>query len=151
MALFSLRTFVVAQSFERGAAFANDLQTAVANLPRGVKIAAITFTTAMRHRVEPEWFHSICLAVIENSALVPSLFHAPEQQPLLLAPEYRALTYPPAHLTVSASERTIDQSILANVDYLVAINEDVVRAGYLSHLLPVFRSKNLTLYRVPHP
>jgi hypothetical protein len=147
--LFFVRTLVVVQAFERATDFVDGMRVAISMLPSGSKVGSITFTTSSEHRIKPEWLHYICLAIIEKSALVPSVFASPTQQPLLLASQYRSRLYPPEQLVVTSGS-SFPLGMLADLDYLIAINERVLPSGYLPVYEPLFRGNDFTLYRVFH-
>jgi hypothetical protein len=143
--LFCVRTTVVAREFDRASVFARQMRTAMVKLPNGSRIGSLVLMTPTDRHFDPEWAHSVCFAVIDKSALVPTLFSSALQQPVLLAASNHY--HLPDYIEVSSNTK-FDLTILQNLDYLIVINERVLRRPFLPPLESTARGTNFTIYRV---
>jgi hypothetical protein len=144
--LFGVRTMVVVREFDRASAFARQIRAAMAILPSGSRIESVVLMTPTERRFDPEWAHSVCFAVIDKSALVPTLFSSPSQQPILVAAPYH---YHFPDFVEVRSNTMFDRALLQNLDYLIVINERVLRRSFLPPLEPTARGTNFTMYHIP--
>ena len=145
--LFVTRTVVTMEAFAQGARFVAEMKQALTGVPRGARIASVTVTTPSAYRIAAAWQHSICYEVIDKSALVPSVFAFPGQQPLLLGPKFRDQVFPPVHY-VSRPDQVLPASRFAQVDYVVIVNPRALQTELPSNLQLVTTSEQFRVYRV---
>lgn len=145
--LLSVRTWVTMDAFAQGDRFVKDMKGALATVPRGSRIASVTVTTPSEHRMRPEWQHSICYEVIEKSALVPTVFAFPEQQPLLFRESVRSQEFPPDHY-VSRPGMPLPATMFQQLDYLVLINPEALQTQLPENLQIISRWTGFQVYRL---
>ncbi len=150
VALFCLRTALVANAFMIGSRFAADLDRALAGAPRGARIGSVTLTAPQHHRIRPEWAHSVMLQVIAHDAFVPTVFAFKGQQPLRIAAAYRGLSFPLGQIHQTATTR-LTAALFANLDYVAIINIGLLRQPLPDNLRKIFQANNMAVFRVLHP
>jgi hypothetical protein len=146
--LFTIRTGVVVSYFETGSRYAAELERALMPLPQGVRIASMTVISPSNGNMRGEWEHSICYAVIEKSAFVPSLFTIPGQQPLRRAAAFQGDVPFPATQYVSRPGSALPSSDFAAMDYVLVVNPDLMQTSLPATLTLVSVGHQFRLYRV---
>lgn len=141
------RTWVTLGVFAQGDRFVHDLKNALVIAPKGARIASVTLTTLSDHRMRPEWEHSICYEVIEKSALVPTIFAFPTQQPLLLGLGIRNQQFPGDHI-VSRPGQPMSAALFEHLDYLVLVNYAALQAPLPPNLQLISTSADFQVYHI---
>lgn len=150
VALFLVRTGVVANSFIQGSAFYARLEAGLADVPKGARIASTIIMTPKHRRTPGEWWHADSLQVIDRSAFVPHTFVFPGQQPLRFAPAFRDREFPPEYFEYRPG-RNIPQAQMANIDYWVMINPDDYGGLLPAGLTLVHQTSEFWIFRIYSP
>ncbi len=152
--LFLLRLGVVALHWHASDRIYAGLLPALDALPVGSRLAVAYPPDALNSQPTP-LAHFPLLAVVRRDAFVPTLFAFPTQQPVALAPRYRALRdrLPPERLwsafigggpPLDAAER----AALAQYDDIVFVGRAAFAAPAAQPLLPVFAAPRFALFAV---
>jgi hypothetical protein len=152
--LFLLRLGVVALHWQASDRVYAGLLPALDALPQGSRLAVAYPPDALNSQPTP-LAHFPLLAVVRRDAFVPTLFAFPTQQPVALAPGYRALRdrLPPERLwsafigggpPLDAAER----AALAQYDDIVFVGRTAFALPPVPPLVPVFAAPRFALFAV---
>jgi hypothetical protein len=152
--LFLLRLGVVGASWEASDRSYARLLPALDALPIGARLAVAYPSDAINSQPTP-LVHFPTLAIVRRDAFVPTLFAFPTQQPVALAPRYRALAdrLSPERLwsafvgggpPLDPGER----AALQHYEYLVFVDRSPFTVPVAPPLVPGFAAPRFALFRI---
>ncbi|WP_417463133.1 hypothetical protein [Kordiimonas sp.] len=161
VALFVVRTGVVAHHWHRAEVdVLPEYETAISHMGEGAKVATYVMLNERKWFVDPPHQHYVTLAIIEKSAFVARLWAHPAQQPVVFAPEYRALAarmpqqmqlYPEKPLVpdMTSSDNPYHACRFVGSDLFLLANAAEGRIGHLPpFLMPIYEGEHVRLYRI---
>ncbi len=157
LAMFLLRLGAVGASWEASDRAYARLLPALDGLPVGSRLAVAFDAGAINSQPTP-LVHFPTLAIVRRDAFVPTLFAFPTQQPVALAPRWRALAdrLPPERLwsafvgggpPLDAAER----AALAQYDHVVFVGRTAFAVPAAAPLVPDFSAPRFALFAVARP
>ncbi|HZB90844.1 MAG TPA: hypothetical protein VE397_05340 [Stellaceae bacterium] len=154
LVMFLARLGILGASWEASDGIYARLLPALDSLPIGSRLAVAYPASAINSQPTP-LVHFPTLAVVRRDAFVPTLFAFPTQQPVALAPPYRALAdrLSPERLWSAFVGRgapldPAERALLARYDYIVFVGRDRFAVVSSPPLVAEFSAPRFALFRI---
>lgn len=152
--LFVLRMAIIEKVWLAAGARYRLEMTALAALPKGVRLAVAAPSAAVRVSAAPA-YHMPVMAIALRQGFVPTLFAFPAQQPVTLRPPWAAVAAAAdpdrvwrAVTASGVTEPEFRRFLLDNFDAVAVIGGDTPRGAIAACLIPIAAAPGLQLYRV---
>ncbi len=147
--LFGIRTSVLTSHWFRAADIYSQYLKAFEQIKPGERLFTAIASPGVWKPFPVPLTHVPCLAIIERSAFVPTLFVYPAQQPVQLAEDHAKQIKQYSNPNYEYGRMPEMDNILNNYDYFLIVNEQYFRVKLDISWPEVYRGDNFRLLKVP--